>query len=425
MPCAPRRRTTTRPRSRRCYRRSCSPTRRSLSAPLTASAENLQTAQPLPVNPVPADVPPREPLGFRVSWLPASAFDLTVWPADAEAAPPLDATIFQVERREPPAGPWTPVLEDENWTLGDRDASIRDLQLPPGSELMAAFPDSASNPGGSDLDVFLVDTFDGDAAVAPEPGTLVQYRVRAVDAIGRPSANWTETAPVRLEKHLPPPIPVGPDDSDLAGVQVRVLVREASDLTAAEQTLLGASDNAIVLRWGWHAEQREQDPLAREFRVYAAPPLDTVNGQVLSVTTTATGRVTSYDVQLQLDRDVRADAAGGLRLDAGHPFLIRSHTAGSTITMVVETRLRVRGAAPVPAVGPVRLNLPLTPDRTRPAAWGTRVQIVPITAAAFRAIRRRRATSTCCPSSATSSSARPSPGWRKRPPACSSAPPGE
>ena len=46
------------------------------------------------------------------------------------------------------------------------------------------------------------------------------------------------------------------------GVQVRVLVRDASDLTADERTLLGASDNAIVLRWGWHAEQRAQDPLA-------------------------------------------------------------------------------------------------------------------------------------------------------------------
>jgi hypothetical protein len=363
------------------------------AAPLTASAANLQAPQPLPVDPVPADLPPRDPLGFRISWRPAAAFGLIVWQVDAEAAPPLDATIFQVERREPPSGAWTPVLEDENWTLGDRDTSIRDLQLPPGSELLDTFPDSASNPGGGDLDLFLIDTFDGDAAVAPEPGTLVQYRVRAVDTIGRASADWTETAPVRLEKHLPPPIPVGPDDGDLAGVQVRVLVREASDLTAGEQALLGASDNAVVLRWGWHAEQRAQDPLAREFRVYAAPPLDTVDGQVLSVTATASGRVTSYEVQVQLDRDIRADVAAGLRLDAGHPFLIRSHTAGSTITMVLETRLRVRGAAPVPALGSVRLNLPLAPDRSRPAAWGPRVEIVPITAAeTYEVVLRDRLT---------------------------------
>jgi hypothetical protein len=103
--------------------------------------------------------------------------------------------------------------------------------------------------------------------------------------------------------------------------------------------------------------------------------------------------VTSYEVQLQLDRDVRTDVATGLRLDAGHPFLIRSHAAGSTITMVLETRLRSRGDAPVPALGPVRLNLPLTPDRTRPPAWGQRDQIVAITdATAYEVVLRDRLT---------------------------------
>lgn len=352
------------------------------TAPVSASATSLQTPQPPPVDLVPApDVAARHALGFRVSWRPSPAFDLTGWLPDADSAPPLDATIFQVERREQPAGAWTPVLGEENWTLGDRDAAVRDLQLRPGTELMDAFPESASLPGGSDLDLFLVDAFASDELDVPEPGAFVEYRVRAIDAVGRPSPTWTETAPVRLEKHLPPPLPVGPEAAagELAGVQARVLVRDASDLTATEETLLGASDNAIVLRWGWHAEQRDQDPLAREFRVYAAPPMDAVGGQVLTVTTIGTGRVTSYQVDLQLDRAVRADVAAGLRLDAGHPFLIRSHTAGTAITMVLETRLRVGGAIPVPALGPVRLNLPLTPDRTRPPAWGARVQIVPIT----------------------------------------------
>jgi hypothetical protein len=365
-------------------------------APLSASATSLQTAQPPPVDLVPApDVAARHALGFRVSWRPSPAFGLAGWPADVEAAPPLDATIFQVERREQPSGPWTRVLGEDNWTLGDRDSAVRDLQLPPGTELMQAFPESASHPSGSDLDLFLVDAFGADAVGAPEPGAFVQYRVRSIDAVGRPSPNWTETPPVRLEKHLPPPLPVGPEAAagDLAGVQARVLVRGASDLTATEQTLLGASDNAIVLRWGWHAAQRDQDPLSREFRVYAAPPMDVVGGQVLTVTTIGTGRVTSYQVVVQLDRTVRADVAAGLRLEAGHPFLIRSHAAGSTITMLVETRLRIRGAIPVPALGPVRLNLPLTPDRTRPPAWGPRVQIVPITdATTYQVVLRDRLT---------------------------------
>jgi hypothetical protein len=342
------------------------------AAPVSASATSLQTAQPAPVDPVPPpDVPARQALGYTVSWRPSPAFGLAGWLPDVDAAPPLEATIFQVERREHPSGAWTPVLGEDNWTLGDRDSAVRDLQLPPGTELMHAFPESASHPGGGDLDLYLVDAFTADAAGVPEPGALVQYRVRAIDAVGRPSPDWTESAPVRLEKHVPPPLPVE--------VQARVLVRGASDLTADEETLLGGSDNAVVLRWGWHAEQRAQDPLAREFRVYAAPPMDVVGGELLTVTTIGTGRVTSYQVDLQLDRTVRADVAAGLRLDAGHPFLIRSHTAGTTITMVLETRLRVGGQVPVPAPGPVRLNLPLTPDRTRPPAWGPRVQIVPIT----------------------------------------------
>lgn len=367
-------------------------------APLTASAANLQAAQPVPADPIPAaDVPPRHALGFMVSWRPAPAFGVTAWPADLDAAPPLDATIFQVERRREPSGDWIPVIGEENWTFGDRDGAIRDVQLNPGCDLMQAFPESASRPRASNVDLTLVDAFSPDDPNAPQPGKFVRYRVRAIDAVGRPSPTWTETTPVRLEKHLPPPLPVGPDPvlGDIAGVQVRVLVREASDLTAAETAVLGTSDNAIVVRWGWHAEQRQQDPLAREFRVYAAPPMDFVNGQLVAFTTIGTGHVTSYQAELVLDRTVRANATAGLRLDAGHPFFIRSHTAGSTITMTLETRLRVGGVPPVPTLGPVRLNVPLSPDRNRPPAWGARLMIVPITdAAAYEAVLRDRLTLT-------------------------------
>ena len=368
------------------------------AAPLAANATNLQSALAVPVDPIPAaDVPPRHALGFTVSWRPAPAFGITGWPADVEAAPPLDATIFQVERREEPSGDWLPVLGEENWTLGDRDGSIRDVPLSPGCDLMQMFPESASHPTGANLDLTLVDVLSDDDPGAPQPGDIVRYRVRTIDAVGRPSPTWTETAPVRLEKHLPPPLPVGPDAvlADVAGVQVRVLVRDAPDLTAAEAALLGSSDNAIVVRWGWHAEQRQQDPLAREFRIYAAPPMDAVNATVLAVTTIGTGRVTSYQVELALDWAVRADAAAGLRLSAGHPFLIRTHTGGSTITMTLETRLRVGGVPPVPALGPVRLNLPLAADRTRPPAWGVRMTIVPITdASVYEVVLRDRLTLT-------------------------------
>lgn len=364
--------------------------------PLAAFATNLQSPVPAPTGPVPAtEVPARHALGFTVAWHPAPAFGATAWPPDLEAAPPLDATIFQVERRIEPSGDWQPVLGDDNWTLGDRDASERDLQLGPGCDLSLAFPEFASAPDGASLVLRLVDDIAADDPGAPQPGQFVRYRVRTIDAVGRPSPAWTETAPVRLEKHLPPPLPVGPDPlpGPLAGVQVRVLVRDAPDLTPAETALLGADDHAIVLRWGWHAEQRRQDPLAREFRLYAGPPMDSVSGTIVSVATLATGRVTQYELGLVLDRPVRADAAAGLRLEAGHPFYIRSHGAGSSVTMRVETRLRRLGAAPVPALGPVRLNLALAADRSRPPAWGPRVAVVPIGAdTAYEFVLRGRLT---------------------------------
>ncbi|MFI0479575.1 hypothetical protein [Actinomadura sp. 9N215] len=347
------------------------------AAPLNASAANLQSPQGSAQSVAGA----RHELGFRVSWRPSPAFGLTGWPLDAQSPPPLDAAIFEVQRRAEDG--WAPVHEDENWTLGDRDAGIRDPRLHPGAELMLAFPETAGRPAGGDHDLSLMDVLPS----GPEPGTSVRYRVRAVDAIGRPSPTWTETAPLRLEKHAPPPVPIE--------VAARVLVRGASDLTAAEQDLLGTGDNAIVLRWSWQAEQRGQDDYAREFRIYAAPPLNVVHGQVLKVTALSTGPVTSYGLDLRLDRPVQADLAAGRRLRAGHPFLIRAHTGGTTVSMVVETRLPVGGAAPVPALGPIRLDHPLTPGLTRPPAWAERIQAVPITGAtAYEVVLRDRLTLT-------------------------------
>ena len=343
--------------------------------PLSAAARNLQRPLPVPVGLAPAaEVPARHVLGLTVSWRPAPAFGVTAWPVDADAAPALDATIFQVERREEPVGPWLPVLEEENWTLGDRDGAVRDLTVRPGSQLLAAFPHLAGRPTGGTLDLTLVDAF---APVAggpqpPAPGSRHRYRVRAVDPIGRPSPAWRETDPVRLEKHVPPPVPVG--------VETRVLVRDAPDLTAEEEALLGSSRTAVLLRWRWDADQRDQDPLATEFRVYVAPPLDVVPGTVTGVSLLGSGQVTSYRVEVALDRPVPADAAAGRHLDAGHPFLIRTHTGGATVQMTVETRLRTPGGSPPePILGAVRLALPLTADRTRPPAWAERVTVVPLT----------------------------------------------
>ena len=349
------------------------------AAPLAAWATSLQqpTAAPTSLVPEPT-VTRRDALGFTVTWRPAPAFNVSGWPPDLDASVPLDATMFQIERRLEPAGDWVPLLDDDNETLGNRGGAIRDVTLTPGTDLATVFPENAVQTTGADLDLQFVDSFavmvaEGDETSSeppPEPGSMHRYRVRTIDAVGRRSADWRETDSVRLEKHIPPPVPVR--------VTARVLVPDAPDMTADERALLGTSDSAIALRWEWGEDQRDQDPFAAEFRVYAATPMDTVGGTVTAVTLLSTGRVTSYRVDVQLDRAIAADIVAGQRLDAGHPFFIRSHDAGSAIQMVIETRLRPGGVAPVPATGPVSLAVPLSPDRTRPPAWGPRQAVVPI-----------------------------------------------
>ena len=61
-------------------------------------------------------------------------------------------------------------------------------------------------------------------------------------------------------------------------------MKGASDLTAADLALLGADDDAVVLSWGWHEQQRDQDPFAREFRVDLADhPIDRMPVTITSV----------------------------------------------------------------------------------------------------------------------------------------------
>ena len=209
-----------------------------------------------------------------------------------------------------------------------------------------------------------------------------------MDAIGRPGDDWIETGTRRLEKWAPPPLPVGPDPTPAGslarpaptGVHARVLVRDAPDLSDDERALLGTHDNALLLRWGWHLAQREQDPFATEFRVYLSRRNPTAVGAVVtSVTDLGGGR---YDVALALDRPVAADAARNLRLEAGYPFKIVTHGAGAAIVATIVAFVPLaNGSFPVPELGPVLLPVRLTPDATRPPAWGARREVVPLSAA--------------------------------------------
>jgi hypothetical protein len=279
------------------------------------------------------------------------------WPPDLGAAPPLDATMFQIEHQQLPGASWEPVLEDDNLTTGDRSLPEQPLRIFPGGDLMQVFPEA--RPPESDASAvrfvwrdafdFAVDDTPPRRPVPPT-GTLHRYRVRAVDAIGRPSA-WRESAALRLEKHNPPPLPAGPDPRPAreleraapSGPQVRVLDRDATDLTPDERVLLGAHANAILLTWGWHAEQRAQDPMAKEFRVYASRHrLDAQRARVDAVTEIGPGR---YVVDLHLERDVVSDGSAGLVFNAGYPFHLRAHGAGRDIQATVAARVAMPDGA--------------------------------------------------------------------------------
>ena len=365
--------------------------------PLAATVANLQQPPAVAADDLPASPPPpRHALGFDVRWLPAPLPGLVNWPPDLPP-PPMEAALFQVEHAGAGATPlaWEPLLVEENFMTGHRDDSALVAALGVGLDLMTAFPEvRAPEAGGTTLhwnDVF--DFPDAGEAVRrplPEPGSFHRYRVRAVDVIGRTSTTWTETGDARLEKWVPPPLPAGPDASKadmlarpaLTGVQARVLVRDAPDLTDAERALLGTSANAIVLRWGWHASQREQDRYATQFRVYATRRrLDALPGTLAAVSDLGNGL---YAATISLDEPIVADASAGLRLDAGYPFEIVAHAgggAGSALAITLRTRVPQGGAFARPTPGNVLLPIRLTPDRTRAPAWGPRIEVQSITAA--------------------------------------------
>ncbi|MBL8701478.1 MAG: hypothetical protein JNK67_24075 [Alphaproteobacteria bacterium] len=366
-------------------------------APLALDIANLQVPQSIALSDRPSGpTPPPQALGFALSWTPAPVAGTTTWPADLGAAPPLEATMFQIEHQplEPAGAPWVAVLEDDNLVSGDRALPAEPTRIVPGVDLMQVFPEARlAETAATAMRLQWRDVFDfaaGDAPVRrplPPTGSRHRYRIRAVDAIGRPSADARESAALRLEKRVPPPMPAGIDPRPAhalsraapSGPQVRILVRDAPDLSAEERAILGGHDNAILLSWGWHAEQRAQDPSAREFRVYVSRHrLDAQLARVDAVAELGPGR---YAVDLHLERDVPADASAGLVFNAGYPFHLRSHGAGRVIQAVVAARVaRPDGSFPSPRLGDAKFPMRLTPDMTRAGTWSARTQVVPLVA---------------------------------------------
>jgi hypothetical protein len=361
---------------------------------------NLQTPAP-PPDATPGQRTAPDNLGFRLYWPPPppSGSFTGVWPTDLAASPPSDALFFNIDRRDHTAGgPWEPLADDAGPTrfFASRGAAETPDAIAYGSDLLSIFPDRHLPASPVPTIASAEDALTVPQRGGPRPGTLFQYRIRSVDVIGRDSVD-RDGSIVRLEKRRPPPAPSGPIDPDVPaaagepkGVRARVLRADEPGLSIEDVADLAGAANAVVVEWGWHDNQRREDPYAEEFRIYwQDPPFDTVAGEVTGPHGTSGPNLT---VPVTFDRLVPADRMVGLALySGGLPFRIVGQTAGTTSTLTVATLATRPTARPVP--GAFVLHPPLDGSEMAPAAWDERVAVVPIGAAtAYRHVIRDRLT---------------------------------
>lgn len=365
--------------------------------PLVLTAYNLQQPPAALIGPIDESttVPPRPPSGFRLNWVPAPVGGMTVWPTDLETGPPLDSIAYQIEHRVVTGpsthGPWEPIGADDNLTVGSRDSVSQSISLEYGCDLDTLFPGAREKPpaGGFVLhasDVFgETDPTTGITRPGQPLGSNHQYQIRAMDAVARVSATDTLSNVVRLEKHTPPPLPTGPQpppSPDASGrlrappgPRARAIVKGAPGLTAADVTLLGTHQNAILLEWGWRQAERDLDATAAEFRVYLSPPPDVVNANVTAVGSAASHWQLTMTTDLSLVGD---ELVGQWITSGGCPFLVTQNDAGTSPTIVVEQS--TLDPSRQPASGPLVFGRPLRPEHQRPAGWSQRAAIYPLTA---------------------------------------------
>lgn len=376
------------------------------AAPAFFEAQNLQEINAL--QPLGDTIPTssqRSALGFELRWEASLQNGLTYWPPDEPTPPPIESTLYQIEHRQIPSSTWNPLMPEENWIIGHRRSTTFKSAVTAGADLMHLFPEMPSQEGGSNQNMTLKDVFDfsidGEPVPRPVPplGTTHQYRIRAIDIIGRPSDDWKESNTVELRKLIPPPLPVGPipvvnDTPDFAspnGVHVRLLIKDAPDLTTQEIALLGGDNNVIILKWGWHKEQRDQDPFAKEFRIYRRNnALDSIAGQLISVVDLSIGR---FDCNFQLETALRANAVKGSFIElGGYPFYVEAHEAGTAIKMTLERRLPdSNGQLSGPPTGQVNIPVLIGSDRLQPQGWTSRIAAVPINPSTAYAFELRNA----------------------------------
>ena len=305
------------------------------------------------------------------------------WPGDATSLPPTAAAGFHIERRRVDTGePFRDVDDEPTMFVGNRNPPGAPATLRMGGDSAALYGEKVGLEPPDRL-MSVEDVLVRTDEIRAPPGSLHQYRVFSLDAIGRRSASARLGPQIRLEKHRPPPQPVGPTGEKppfaTVGVRARLLQSSDPDLLDDDRALLGDSSNAIVVEWGWTDPQRAHDPFAREFRVYfhAAPP-DMING-VFTGNSMASGG--GFTMEASLDQPLAPDAMKGAYLSAGgYPFKVAAHGAGAAVTVQLDAALLEPAA--VPAQGTFQLLSALDGLELRPARWDSRLAVVPITAEA-------------------------------------------
>lgn len=354
--------------------------------PVPAALGTVNLQEPiLPAPPeVSTDNPPRA-LGFKLLWAAPPRGGVTLWPADLDAVPPTEVLGYRLARRNVTAGgEFNPLDEGDTLYFGNRGRRATVESLAPGIDLAVVFPETflVTPPVSPFLDA--EDVLDVGEGTPIQPGDRLQYRIVSVDAIGRESVTPTVGSVVRLEKHVPPPPPAAPTTAVPPGVVapsgVRARLIQAGDpqgLAPADATLLGASQNVILLEWSWRAEERTEDPFAREFRVYyRTQPPDRVTGRLVGAATLNGGR---YEMTAEMSHSLPTDALAGQFIRAGQAtFEVDSHPAGTTFTLRLFPSNLQETAVPQPATF---LYTPiLDGSEQRPPGWTERVAVIPLTA---------------------------------------------
>ncbi len=312
--------------------------------------------------------------GFAIAWDAPPAIVSAALPylPGSASAPPTEVAYYVLERAW--GGRPFAAAEGDGVQVSGRNAATATDSPSWGFDVLRAFPPADAAPSSHSEQVTAVEVFEADVL---SYGDEVTYRVRSVDATGRPSAPRS-SGPTPLRKHVRPPPPTTPPtatppaagDVPASGVEVRLLQADDPDLTDAQQSIAGGAD-VVVLRWGWGPEQRALDPDVNEFRVYHHGSALTALDVVPNGPPTAAG--SGWSLPVTFSRPVTADEFAGVPVVLGAAYRVLGHPAGTSVVLTL-------GPSPVdptraPSPRPFTLNR-TTSTELDPEYWDARTTVV-------------------------------------------------